>query len=114
MKTKHSGLKIETKYRSSLDASIYEAANDLFEIGLISPQTMRQFDKGCLTEVTPLSPTEIADLRHHAGVSQSVFATYLNVTTGIVSKWERGEKHPAGPALKLLNLAKKKGLEAIA
>lgn len=105
---------MKPQYRSDLDASIHEAAGDLFEIGLISPQTMRQFDKGCLTEVTPLSPSEIVELRHHTGVSQSVFATYLNVTTGIVSKWERGEKHPAGPALKLLNIAKKKGLEAIA
>lgn len=110
MKPKYSGQKTQPRYRSALDASIHEAAGDLFEIGLISPQTMRQFDKGCLTEVSPLSPAEIVELRHHAGVSQSVFATYLNVTTGIVSKWERGEKHPAGPALKLLNLARKKGL----
>jgi putative transcriptional regulator len=104
----------KTNYRSDLDASIHEAAGDLYELGLISPQTMRRFDKGCLTEVAPLSPAEIAELRHHAGVSQSVFATYLNVTTGVISKWERGEKHPAGPALKLLNIARKKGLEAIA
>ena len=39
---------------------------------------------------------------------------YLNVTTGLVSKWERGEKHPQGPSLKLLALVQKKGLEAIA
>lgn len=114
MNTKNIRQKMKPKFRSVLDASIHEAASDLFEIGLISPRTMRQFDKGCLTEVAPLSPAEIVELRHHAGVSQSVFATYLNVTTGVVSKWERGEKHPAGPALKLLNLAKKKGLEAIA
>ncbi len=105
---------MKIKYRSDLDASIHEAAGDLYELGLISPQTMRKFDKGCLTQITALSPTEIVELRHHAGVSQSVFASYLNVTTGIVSKWERGEKHPAGPALKLLALARKKGLEAIA
>jgi putative transcriptional regulator len=53
-------------------------------------------------------------MRRRAGVSQAVFASYLNVTPGRVSKWERGEKNPHGPALKLLALAQKKGLEAIA
>ena len=47
-------------------------------------------------------------------VSQSVFASYLNVTKDSVSKWERGEKRPDGPSLKLLNLVKTKGLAAIA
>ena len=47
-------------------------------------------------------------------MSQAVFASYLNVTTGLVSKWERGEKQPHGPSLKLLALVQKKGLEAIA
>lgn len=104
----------KANYRSDLDASIHEAAGDLYELKLISQQTMRKFDRGCLTEVAPLLPSEIVNLRHRAGVSQSVFASYLNVSTGVVSKWERGEKHPAGPALKLLNIARKKGLAAIA
>lgn len=108
------GNKNSPKFRSDLDASIHEAANDLFELGFINIQTMKKFDKGCLTEVSPLLPSEIVEVRRHAGVSQAVFASYLNVSTGIVSKWERGEKHPAGPALKLLNLAQKKGLESIA
>jgi len=43
-----------------------------------------------------------------------VFARYLNVTVSLVSKWERGEKEPRGPSLKLLALVQKKGLEAIA
>jgi putative transcriptional regulator len=38
----------------------------------------------------------------------------LNVTTGLVSQWERGEKHPKGASLKLLSLVAKNGLEAIA
>ena len=46
--------------------------------------------------------------------SQAVFARYLNVTTGLVSQWERGEKHPRGASLKLLTLVAKKGLQAVA
>jgi putative transcriptional regulator len=49
-----------------------------------------------------------------AGVSQAVFASYLNVTVSLVSQWERGEKHPRGSSLKLLTLVRKKGLDAIA
>ena len=43
-----------------------------------------------------------------------VFASYLNVRKDAVSKWERGEKRPDGPSLKLLNLVKTKGLRSIA
>jgi putative transcriptional regulator len=43
-----------------------------------------------------------------------VLARYLNVTTGLISQWERGEKHPAGASLKLLSLIEWRGLDAIA
>lgn len=46
-------------------------------------------------------------------MSQAVFALALNVSTQLVSKWERGEKKPSGPSLKLLALAHKNGIEAI-
>lgn len=39
---------------------------------------------------------------------------YLNVTSSLVSKWERGEKRPSGASLKLLSLVEKKGLGAVA
>jgi putative transcriptional regulator len=46
-------------------------------------------------------------------VSQGVFAHYLNVKPKLVSEWERGEKRPSGPSLKLLSIVKTKGLDAI-
>jgi putative transcriptional regulator len=64
--------------------------------------------------VEPLQPAEIRALRMRKQVSQPVFAHYLNVRKDAVSKWERGEKRPDGPSLKLLNLVKAKGLKAIA
>jgi putative transcriptional regulator len=59
--------------------------------------------------VEPLAHAEIRALREREQVSQAVFARYLNVR-----KWERGEKRPDGPLLKLLNLVRAKGLQAIA
>jgi len=32
----------------------------------------------------------------------------------LVSEWERGEKRPSGPSLKLFSIVKAKGLDAIA
>ena len=40
-------------------------------------------------------------------------ASYLYVSVNKVGQWERGERKPSGPLLKLLSLAKMKGLEAI-
>jgi putative transcriptional regulator len=101
-------------YKSEVGASIHETASDLFEAGLIDKRTMRRFDERCLTPVQALAAEEIRGIRAQAQVSQRVFAQYLNVSPGIVSQWERGEKRPAGSSLKLLLIVRAKGLEAIA
>lgn len=95
-------------------ASIHETASGLHEIGVLDKATMREFDALCLTPVAPLTPEEIRAIREQEQVSQPVFARYLNVRKDAVSKWERGEKRPDGPSLKLLTLVKNKGLAAIA
>lgn len=94
-------------------ASIHETMESLYEIGTIDKKTMRRFDEACLTPVHPLTPEDIRSIREREHVSQSVFSHYLNVTTGLISKWERGEKKPSGASLKLLLLVEKKGLSAI-
>ena len=102
------------KYRSALLASVHETAKGLHDAGVMDKQTMRKFDVMCLTSVRPLSAKQIQALRQREGASQAVFARYLNVTTGLVSQWERGQKHPRGASLKLLTLIAKNGLEAVA
>ena len=101
-------------YKSKALAAIHENMADLHKIGMIDSKTMREFDQACLTPVLELSPATIRRIRTKASVSQAVFAAHLNVTTGVVSKWERGEKQPRGPAAKLLTLAARHGLDAIA
>jgi putative transcriptional regulator len=95
-------------------ASLHKDAARLHKVGPVDKATMREFDALCLTPVEPLTPEEIRALREREQVSQPVFAHYLNVRKDAVSKWERGEKRPDGPSLKLLNLVKAKGLRAIA
>ena len=82
--------------------------------GVMDKRTMREFDALCLTPVRQLKPREIRALRLREGASQAVFARHLNVTTGLVSQWERGEKHARGASLKLLTLVAKSGLGAVA
>jgi putative transcriptional regulator len=95
-------------------ASVHETARGLHAVGLMDKATMREFDALCLTPVEPLTPGQIRELRERENVSQPVFAHYLNVRKEAVSKWERGEKKPDGPSLKLLNLVRARGLDAIA
>ena len=80
----------------------------------MSKRTMREFDEMCLTPVKDMTPEEIRALRLRENASQAVFARYLNVTTGLVSQWERGEKQPRGASLKLLTLVEKNGLGTVA
>jgi len=102
------------KPQSDILATVHESAAGLHKAGLVDQATMRSFDALCLTTVEPLSPAEIRALREREQVSQAVFSRYLNVRKDAVSKWERGEKRPDGPSLKLINLVKAKGLRAIA
>ena len=102
------------QYRSEALAAAHEAALGLAEAGLMSKRTMRKFDEMCLTPVRDMTPEDIRALRLREQASQAVFARHLNVTTGLVSQWERGEKRPRGASLKLLTLVAKNGLGAVA
>jgi putative transcriptional regulator len=105
---------ISPKSENDILATVHRTAVGLHQAGLVDKATMREFDALCLTPVESLAPDEIRALREREQVSQPVFAQYLNVRKDAVSKWERGEKRPDGPSLKLLNLVKAKGLKAIA
>ncbi|SRR5260370_14663081 len=101
-------------YRGPLLASVHETAKGLHDVRVMDQETMRRFDVMCLTPVRPLSAKQIRILRRREKASQAVFARYLNVTTGLVSQWERGKKHPSGASLKLLTLVAKNSLKAVA
>ncbi|MCG8508313.1 MAG: DNA-binding transcriptional regulator [Rhodospirillales bacterium] len=102
------------RYKSDPMAAVHETAQGLHDTGVMDKRTLREFDTLCLTPVTDLTPAQIREIRLREKASQAVFARYLNVTTGLVSQWERGEKRPRGASLKLLTLVAKKGLQAVA
>ncbi|MBS0288000.1 MAG: DNA-binding transcriptional regulator [Proteobacteria bacterium] len=92
---------------------VHESAKDLYDANLMNIETMRIFNALCLPPVRELSPQEIKRIRLREKLSQPAFAEYLNASSSTVKKWETGEKHPTGPALKLLNILAEKGLSAL-
>ncbi len=102
------------QYRSEALGAIHETMEAAYSIGAIGKTTMREFDEACLEPVKTLTAEDIRSLREREMLSQPVFAHYLNVSKNLVSDWERGKRKPGGPALKLLNVIQKRGIEAIA
>jgi putative transcriptional regulator len=101
-------------YRIEAFSAIHETMEALHEVGAVDKRTMRDFDEACLTPVQAMAPEEIRAIREREQLSQPVFARYLNVSKNLVSDWERGVKKPGGPALRLLTVVQKKGVQAIA
>jgi putative transcriptional regulator len=101
------------KYKNEAYAAIHETMEALHEAGAINKQTMREFDETCLTPALPMPPERIRALRERERLSQPIFARYLNVSKNLLSDWERGVKKPGGPALRLLTVVEKGGIQAI-
>jgi len=57
------------------------------------------------------SPNEIKALRKKYNLTQAALAKLININYAAISKWESSEKNPRGPALKLLHLIDKRGVE---
>lgn len=93
---------------------VHKTARGLRDAGLMSAQTMRKFEVLCLPKIKEYSPAQIKRIRESNKASQAVFAAYLNTSVSTIQKWERGEKRPNGPSLRLLNLVETKGLQSLA
>ncbi|HFQ8226402.1 TPA: helix-turn-helix domain-containing protein [Citrobacter freundii] len=105
---------IKNNFKSPAFEAIHSAASGLYNAEAIPQETMRNFDKACLSQVNALLPLEIKALREKFNVSQPVFAHYLNTSVSTVQKWESGAKRPSGMSLKLLSVVQKHGLKVLA
>jgi len=103
---------MKTKRRRILE-TVRRTARDLRAAGVMDQVTMREFDAMRLPEVKSLSARQIQRIRSANNVSQEVFAAYLNTSASTVRQWEQGKKHPSGPALKLLDLVARQGLQVL-
>lgn len=106
------------KGNSRLTRELLETAHDMRASSIMSKAThekitMRHMGDAAPAVAAALTGPEIRALREAANLSQAVFARYLHLTTGYVSQLERGAKRPTGPALVLLDVIRRKGIEAI-
>ncbi len=99
---------------SDILKTVHTTTVGLHQQGAIDKVTMRKFSNLCLTQIHDFSPDQVKQIREKYHLSQPVFAQHLNVSGKLVKKWEQGVSSPKGAALKLLVLAEKEGLEAIA
>lgn len=97
---------------SNIIESLRDDLAALHKAGAVSKVTMREFETICPPPVRELSAAEIKQIREALHFSQPVFALHLHTSVSTVRKWEQGETHPTGPALKLLNIIADKGLQA--
>jgi putative transcriptional regulator len=103
---------------SRLTKTLLETAGGMRKSGLLDRPTydkitLRHLGPDRTPKVAPMTATQIRALRARANMSQAVFARHLNLTVGYVSQLERGAKQPTGAALALLNVIRRKGIEAI-
>ncbi len=108
----------KAKKPSRLRREILALAHDMHAIGTMDDATYRKITLRAVGKVeaaapAPLSGEEIRALRQQAHMSQAVFARRLNLSVGYVSQLERGAKRATGPALALLDVIRRKGVEAI-
>jgi putative transcriptional regulator len=108
----------KTTKPSRMVKAMLETADGMRRIGLMDEMahakiTLRHLGDKADVVTEPISGDDIRKLREEAHLSQAVFARYLNLTVGYVSQLERGAKRPSGPALVLLNVIRRKGIDAI-
>jgi putative transcriptional regulator len=109
------------KTNARLTRELLETARDMNASGIMDDAayekiTMRHLGRGATMPAATaraITGDDIRAIRERARMSQAVFARYLNLTVGYVSQLERGAKRPTGAALALLNVIRRKGIEAI-
>lgn len=98
---------------------INQSARGLFRSGAIDRDAYEAIlghdlpDELRTIEIPVPTGEDIKAMREKANLSQAVFARKLNLSTGYISQLERGARRPSGPTLVLLNLIRKRGIEAI-
>ena len=106
------------KKTSRVTRALLKTADDMRRGGLIDKAaqekiTIRHLGAQGLAKIAPLTAEDVKAIRAEAHMSQAVLAQHLNVTVGYVSQLERGAKRPTGAALALLDIIRRKGIQAI-
>lgn len=116
--TKAKTIKRSLTGKARMRAELVELTQDMHAAGIVSADdvrktTLKMLGPDALPGAARLSGKDIVSIREQAHMSQAVFARLLAVSTGTLSKWERDEIAPRGPARRLLQIIKAKGVAAV-
>jgi len=106
----------QTRKLTAMREALREMGDDMLSVGIIDAAAHAKItlrDVSDTPNVEDITPIQIKALRERFHLSQGALGYYINVTSGYVSQMERGVRQPTGPALVLLNVIRRKGLEAI-
>ena len=106
------------KKPNRMQQALLETTRDFHRGGLTSASehdkiTVRLLGKEGVAPAPQLSSEDIRELREDNRLRQAVLASYLGVTVGYLSRLERGDATPSRPVARLLDIIRRKGLEAI-
>ena len=102
------------KANALLTKELLETVKDVRASGIMDKAAHEKITMRHLGAVDKIPKATIsARCAKKAHLSQAVFARYLNLTAGYVSQLERGTKRPTGAALVMLNVIRRKGIQAI-
>ena len=107
--------KLKTEEKRVLD-ELLEMAEALDGCGLLTKHDFAKMKALCLEKPPIFTPRKVTNIRiRQAKMSQSIFASLLNVSVSTVQKWESPSsgKHPSGAAAKLLQVIEVRGVQAL-
>ena len=94
--------------RDSIKNSVSSTVQDLLNSGLDISFTKKELNElGVKVPDIEFPPEKISELRKQINVSQSVFASILNVSPSSIRQWEQGKRTPSGSTQVLLELLEK-------
>ena len=68
-------------------------------------QSVREMQAGNIARMTKVEPNAVAKARLKTGLSQSQFASALQISARTLQEWEQGRRQPSGAAKALINIA---------
>jgi len=77
------------------------------EIGLKLLQSVREMKAGTFARTTEIDVNDVVQARQGTGLSQSEFASALNISKRTLQEWEQGRRTPTGAAQALIRIARK-------
>jgi putative transcriptional regulator len=89
------------------DSKVKEVVPTGEEIGLKLLQSVREMKARTFARTTEIDVNDVVQARQGTGLSQSEFASALNISKRTLQEWEQGRRTPSGAAQALIRIARK-------